>query len=295
MARHTLSNGIIKIQVEEKGAELQELILEQTGASFMWKADPGFWGKHSPVLFPIVGALKNNSYSYNDKVYSLGRHGFARDRMFELAEQKSDRLVFLLKADTASAAVYPFDFNLYIHYQLNGQELSVTYEVHNNGDAPMYYSIGAHPAFGVPFETGTVYEDYYLDFGQRISAPRWPISAEGLIELKPVPLLDNTAILPLSKSLFEKDALVFKDFPASGVTIRSEKSRSYLRMDWDDNFTYLGLWAAKGADFICIEPWCGIADSTDADGNLLRKEGIRELPPRKTHTSTWSVSPGVFS
>ena len=285
----TIENQEIKATVHPKGAELQSLFDKSYELEYMWGGDPAFWGKHSPLLFPIVGTLKGNTYYYGDKAWSLPRHGFARDREFTLETQRTDYITFLLQSDEGTRAVYPFDFELRVGYRLVSNKLAVTYQIRNPSGSPMYFSFGGHPAFRVPLVPGTEYSDYYLEFDGIEETPRWPISKEGLIERKPEPLLQDTAILPLRKELFAKDALVLKHPITAGVTLRSGKSERGLRMDYP-GFPFLGIWAAPNADFVCIEPWCGIADSVDSDQQLTKKEGICELEGGGIFQRTWTAS-----
>lgn len=284
----SLSNDVLKISVSAKGAELQIIQHTGNGLEYMWSGDPAFWGKKSPVLFPIVGGLKNNTYQYKGKDYSLGRHGFAREKDFTVTAQTENSLTFSLEADSATLQVYPFPFRFSVIYTLEQNIITVTYKVENNGDELMYFSVGAHPAFAVPLVKGTAYTDYYLLFSQEEHSGKWPLSPEGLIRKEPVALLDNTNTLPLTKELFYGDALVFKDLRSNSISIVSDKTEHGLRLQYDD-FPYMGIWSAKNADFVCIEPWCGIADSVDTSGNLIDKEGIHTLSPDESFTRSWSV------
>jgi galactose mutarotase-like enzyme len=153
----------------------------------------------------------------------------------------------------------------------------------------MYFSVGGHPAFRVPLHDGLNYSDYYLHFDKTESSPRWPISPEGLIETKPHPFFQNTDRLPLTKELFYKDALVFKDLTSNAVSLRSDKSERGWTMDFQ-GFPYLGIWAAKNADFVCVEPWCGIADSTSSNQQLKEKEGIEELTAGDIFERSWTLT-----
>ncbi len=287
---YTIENEFLRVGVVSAGAELTSLLNKQTGIEHMWEADPAFWSKRSPVLFPIIGSLKKDTYYFNEKSYSLGRHGFAREKAFQLTEQTPDSLTFLLTDDADTRQHYPFSFRLEIIYQLSTEKLSVTYRVSNPGSESLYFSIGGHPAFRVPMEQGLHYEDYFLDFDQEETAPRWPISAEGLIETEPMPLLKQTKRLPISKSLFMQDALVFKSIRSHRITLGSEKSTHGLVFEYQD-FPFLGIWAAKQANFICIEPWCGIADSVNSKQQLTGKEGINMLSPGERFERNWSVLP----
>jgi galactose mutarotase-like enzyme len=286
-----LENEDLRIRIVTKGAEMQSIYNKKNGLEYLWKGDPAIWGKHSPVLFPIVGTLKNDAYFFEGASYTLGRHGFARDRDFIPAAQTNDAITLRLISSEATRPVFPFSFEFDITYAIRNNKLIVTYGVTNSGEQPMFFSVGGHPAFKVPLEEKSKYEDYYLEFEKEENAGRWPISPEGLIEKNLIPLLDHTTILPVTKELFSRDALVFKHLQSSRVKLRSHTSDAGLEMDFT-GFPYLGIWAAKGADFLCIEPWCGIADSTDSNQELTEKEGIISLKAGGVFERSWSV--GLF-
>jgi galactose mutarotase-like enzyme len=283
-----IGNEILKVGIDSKGAELKSVYHQVHQLEYMWGADPEFWAKTSPVLFPIVGTLKDNTFQYKGRSYHLSRHGFARDKVFKITDQKDHSITFSLESDQETLAVFPFPFLFSIKYELNKDMLSVTYQVQNKGEEVMLFSIGGHPAFKVPLVKGTSYEDYQLRFEQAETAGRWLISKEGLIEKESQPLLNNTNILPLSKDLFKKDALVLKHLRSHWVELASDKTAHGLRFSIE-GFPFLGLWAAPGADFVCIEPWCGIADSVDTDQQLQHKEGIIELKPEDQFSISWNV------
>ena len=254
----------------------------------MWSGDPAFWGKHSPVLFPIIGELKNNTYYYNNKAYRLSRHGFARDMEFTVVEQTTSSVGFSLLSNADTLQKFPFEFGFDIEYLLQQDWLTVTYKVKNTGNDDMYFSVGGHPAFKVPLVEGTAYDDYYLEFNKTENAGRWPISAEGLIETDAEPFLLNTNKLPLRKELFYRDAIVFKNLRSDTVRLRSSKHDKGIEFNFP-GFPYLGVWAAKDADFVCIEPWCGIADPVNSSQQLTEKEGINRLAPQGIFERSWGV------
>lgn len=287
---YTLQNEALLININAKGAELTRIFHKQNGLEYLWDAKPEVWGKHAPVLFPIVGTLKDNTYYYQGKTYQLTRHGFARDRVFERIDPRENAISFSLGNDAGTEAVFPFRFLFTIRYILEANTLSVTYSVNNPGSTtPLFFSVGGHPAFRLPLEAGLAYEDYTLHFNKVENTGRWPISKEGLIEQKSEPLLQNTNQLPLSKSLFAKDAVVLKTLQSDAVELRSSKSAHGLRFSFP-GFPFLGLWAAPGADFLCIEPWCGIADGVKHDQQLEHKEGIIHLAAGATFSATWTAT-----
>ena len=278
----------LRISIHPKGAELQSIFHKDHQTEYMWGGDPAIWGKHSPLLFPIVGTLKDNTYYYNGKPYHLPRHGFARDREFAVEKQADNAITFLLRSDEDSLKVFPFAFELRIGYSIEGDTLTTTYAVTNPDKTPLYFSVGGHPAFKVPLASGTSYTDYYLEFDHTEKAPRWPISKDGLIERTPQALLDNTKKLPLTRELFAKDALVFKGLHSTGVTLRSDRTQRGFTMQFP-GFPFLGIWAAPGADFVCIEPWCGIADWVDSSQQWTEKEGINTLEAGGHFERSWTL------
>ncbi len=244
-----------------------------------------YWAKHSPILFPIVGTLKDNTYIYEGKEYHLSRHGFAREMEFELYQQSGHMLTFRLRSNEVTLAKYPFPFELYVEYSITGSSLNVSYRVVNTGEKPMYFSIGGHPAFKVPLFEGDTYNDYILEFNKAENAGRWLLD-NGLLETGTVPLLEDTDRLPLRKELFEADAIVLKQLNSTKVRLVQEHTRRGFEFDFN-GFPYLGIWAAKDADFVCIEPWCGIADSVDSNQQLVEKEGIHMLNAGVLFERTW--------
>lgn len=283
-----LENDILKVEVASKGAELQSVFNKTTGIEYLWNADPVFWGKHSPVLFPIIGNLKKDSYTYQGKSYHLARHGFARDMNFEIEKQRQKEIVFLLTSNGETKLNYPFDFEFRIRYQLRGDELSTEYMVSNTGTGILLFSVGGHPAFRLPLAAGTIFSDYYLKFDEMENLSRWPISKDGLLLPEPIPVLNDSDRLNLSKSLFYQDALVFKYPASSEISLLSSKTTHGIRFQMGE-FPFLGIWSAKDADFICIEPWCGVADSINSNQQLEQKEGIEKLSPGKIFSRQWHV------
>lgn len=283
-----IANEYLQVKISTKGAELQSIVRKDNQLEYLWSGDPAFWGKKSPVLFPIVGNLKNNTYLHKGIPYQLGRHGFARDMEFTVTEHTEKQITLNLSDSDTTRKNYPFSFSLNIRYTLQDASLTVSYEVQNTGDETMYFSIGAHPAFKVPLVNGTAYEDYALHFSDTETAEVWPLSASGQISRTPAPYLDHTKVLPLQKKLFYDDALVFKNLASTAISLRSEKTPHGLTLRYA-GFPYMGIWSAKDADFVCIEPWCGIADHDDATGILEEKEGIIPLSPEALFRQQWSV------
>ena len=285
----TIENEWLKVDILSKGAELTGIFNKKFQLEYMWNADPAYWAKKSPVLFPVIGALKDDTYFFENKSYKLSRHGFARDMDFSVFKQDKESISFNIESSTETKQKFPFNFRFEINYSLQENSLKVEYVIKNTGKGKMYFSVGGHPAFKLPLAEGLSYSDYYLEFNRSEIAGRWPISKQGLIEKEPTPLLEDNNHLPLTKKLFEKDALVFKHLRSTSVSLKSSKSERGLSFDFT-GFPFLGLWAAPNADFVCIEPWCGIADSIDSNQELTQKEGIYETDTGEVWSRSWLLT-----
>jgi galactose mutarotase-like enzyme len=285
---YTLENKFISISINALGVELRSLVHAYAGLEYMWQADAAFWGKTSPVLFPIVGGLKDNSYIFKNQKYELPKHGFAREKVFELEKRSETELHFLLKSDAQTLQNYPFEFEFRVIYMLDEEQVKVKYKVLNLGKETMYFSVGAHPAFNVPLLPTLTYEDYELKFEADARLRSYPLTSDGLVKETPFEIpLENNA-LKLRKELFHADALVLKDLQSNEITLHSDSSLHGLKMHFD-GFPYYGIWAAKNANFVCLEPWCGIADNEYTNQELADKEGIMSIKTRELFEVGWSV------
>ncbi len=277
----TLSNSIISAQIKSLGAELCSL-KDNTNRDYIWEGNPAFWGKHSPVLFPIVGTLKNNTFYHNDKKYTLSRHGFAREKEFKLVEKTESSATFSLQSNSETLKNYPFKFELQIQYILIGTTLELTYRVINKDNTDMPFSIGAHPAFALPRD----FEDYSLAF-EEVEPLEYTLLENDLVSKQTEKIKTNSNTVPLTYELFESDALIFNTLKSNSLTI-VEKENPILKVQFE-NFPNLGIWTKVGASFICIEPWFGYSDITESKGNLFEKEGIIVLKTDTTFQAKFSI------
>jgi len=227
------------------------------------------------VLFPIVGGLKDGVYTFEGRQFALGNHGFARASEFAVARQERDSAELILRSSAKTRESYPFDFSLSVSFLLERAGLSVRYRVTNTGSPRMYFSIGSHPAFVLPFAGGTL-ENYYVLFEREESAQRWFLKDNLILADKTEEVFMNSRIISLSRSLFDQGALIFKHPRSREFSIMSSLSARSITVITEST-PYLGIWAKPGGPFLCIEPWHGIADSTGSSGNLTEKEGIQYL------------------
>lgn len=285
-----IENEFLSAEINLHGAELSSLLNKDNGIEYMWQADPAIWARHAPVLFPIVGALKDDQYTYQGKTYHMTRHGFARDLDFTVAKQSADAVDLVLTDSAATHEKYPFAFKLTLSYKLDDHDISVRYTVENPADETMYFSIGAHPAFNMPLDPDAQFEDYSLNFEPELERQRVGLVAKyaDFNAAKTV----NENHTPLTHDLFKDDALIYV-LNGRDTTLSLESKTAQhgvaLRVI---GAPYVGVWSnyPKPGNYVCLEPWWGVADGPDADGDLIQKRGINELAPHADFKAGFNVS-----
>lgn len=276
----TIKNNLLTATINPQGAELNSL--KNNSHEYIWQGDPQFWEKHSPILFPIVGTLKNNSYTYKSNTYHMTRHGFARDNQFTIKHQTDNSVVFSLTSNQDTLKIYPFEFELELKYTLVNTTVTLDYTVTNKGIDSMPFSIGAHPAFALPGN----FDDYNLTFEKDKTLVSTQLEND-LLSDKTISLPTDDGKLPLSYNLFKNDALILKSTSSNYVDI-TKKDDPFLRVTYND-FPHLGLWTKENAPFLCIEPWQGYSDSLNSNGNILDKEGIILLKSAEKFNTGFSI------
>lgn len=276
MALFQISNDKITIQVDSMGAELKSLKRVADGTEYMWHGDPAYWGRTSPVLFPIVGGLKNGCYRIDGREYPMGQHGFARDMEFQLKSQVATEIWFSLRSDAETLAKYPYPFLLEIGYELTGNTVTVKWRVTNPEKAPVWFSIGGHPAFLCPIDPGTDQTQYQLQFDTEDAIVSSCIEG-GLLGKEKKTYRLRAGALPITADLFDGDALVIENDQAHRVALARPNGKPYLTVDFDAPL--FGIWSPpkKAAPFICIEPWYGRCDSADFMGDFREREWGQKL------------------
>lgn len=282
-----LTSDCLQVKINSLGAELIS-VTGKNNLEYIWQANPNVWARHAPVLFPIVGKLKDNEFTFESKTYHLTQHGFARDKNFELVSQTNTSSVFELVSDGSTLQSFPFNFTLHIAYFLLGNVLQTKYTVINRTASSIFFSIGAHPAFRIPLLPNETFEDYYLEF-ERSNYKTTELEF-GLRTTKFNPLHIQNKHLPLSKQLFDNDALVFENSQINKIALLSEKSVHGIVLE-SKNWPYFGIWSKKECEqFVCLEPWYGIADKIDSQKNFPEKEGIIELSPNNSFQCEFSLT-----
>ncbi len=287
--KHSISNNQLQVSVLSKGAEISSIKTPKSGKEYMWDANADIWGSHAPVLFPIIGALKNDVCTIEGEEYSMPKHGFVRHNDdIELKSRTHDRLNFQLDYSDKTLKLYPYKFQFNITFHLVGSKLVVTHKVKNLDDKSIHFALGAHPGFKCPINDDESYDDYYIEFEKEEQAEITLLSDSGLISDETKPMLEETNILPLTAEMFNADALIFKELKSRKVSLKSKKSDQVLIMRFAD-FNYLGIWAKPNAPYVCIEPWLGIADHENTDGDFLKKDALIELAKGQIFSAQYSI------
>jgi galactose mutarotase-like enzyme len=284
----TIRNGTWGAKISEAGAELKSLADLSTGQEYMWQADPAWWAGTAPVLFPVIGGLKDGSYNFEGRQYKLPSHGFARGSEFSVSRAGADSAELTLSASPTTREMYPFDFALKVSFALERAGLAVRYEVTNTGTGRMFFSIGSHPAFNLPFAGGTL-ENYYVLFEKEEELVRW-FFKDGMVEAgKTEEVFDNARLISIGRATFDQGIMIFKHPASREFTIANSRNSRAIKVA-TEGVPYLGIWSKPGgAPFLCIEPWHGIPDMSDTSGNLAEKEGIMTLEPRAVYATGYRV------
>ena len=286
---HTLQSNILKITLEERGAELKSITELEDGTEYLHDSNPTWWKYSSPVLFPIVGKLVDGKYRAEGQEFELPQHGFARTSNFKCVHEQEDEVTFQLKWDEDTLEVYPYKFILEIAYVLHENRVEILWTVKNVDDKEMYFSIGAHPALKCPIVAGENFEDCYLKFNVAEDSARILLLPSGVLSHEKVPTLSGKEF-DLNYDIFKGDALIFDDLKSDAISICSRKSSKSITL-MAKGFPFWGIWTPSkgGAPFICIEPWLGHADFADFNGDISEKDGIRKLSPEQTFDAGYAL------
>ena len=276
-----LQNHSLQAEINLLGAELLSFS-KNSGPNILWSKQTDHWNRVAPNLFPIVGRLVNDSYTFQGKSYRMTQHGFARDREFEVVEQRAEFIRLRLVSDTKSMDVYPFSFVFDVCYSLSETGLTIAYETQNTGSETLFYSVGGHPAFHLDEPL----ENYYLEFDTDVQLEREELN--GSYFSGETDYYGVSTHLNLGDELFETDAFVIKDPQFKSVCLKHRDGDTLVQMTCD-SWTAIGFWTKKDAPFICIEPWWGWADHADASGKLEEKAGIRKLKPESKEVVSYSI------
>ncbi len=285
MANVSIENKYLIAEINPDGGELKSLKSKATGTEYIWQANPEFWNRSAPILFPIVGAVENDATQVEGKEYSLPRHGFVRDMRLEVAAINEKEVEYYLKSSAETLAKYPFQFYFSVKYQLKENQLTTTFTVKNTDTKDIYFSVGAHPAFNLP--SGNI-EDYFIEFEKEETLNRHLLK-NNTFSGETEQVVNHSNQISLNTALFDKDAIVFKDMRSQSLSLKSKIDGYKVKMDFED-FPYFGIWTKPNCEkFICLEPWCGLADNSGFNDELKNKEGINTLAEGDTFQRSFTI------
>lgn len=291
----SISSNSLIASIDTMGAQLMSL--RKGESEYLWQGDSNWWPRRAPILFPIVGVLKDSKAESAEGTISLARHGLARLNQFEVVEQSPSSVTLQLKSTEETRKSYPYDFELKLIFSVAGDTLTQTYEVTNPANVVLPFTLGAHPAFNIPIpgvEAASL-DQYYLLFTHSWTSYGPSITDDGLCDYTtPQKLIVDSDTLPLSWELIDcEKTITLEDVPDRRITLAANAEASSethgIQIDFE-GFDYLGIWsAAPGCPFVALEPWCGIADTVDCDGIFEHKPGIISLEPGQSIAKTLNI------
>lgn len=291
----SISSNSLTASIDTMGAQLMSL--RKGESEYLWQGDSNWWPRRAPILFPIVGVLKDSKAESAEGTITLARHGLARLNQFEVVEQSTSSVTLQLKSTEETRKAYPYDFELKLIFSVAGDTLTQTYEVTNPANVVLPFTLGAHPAFNIPIpgvEAASL-DQYYLLFTRSWTSYGPSITDEGLCDYTtPQRLIVDSDMLPLSWDLIDREkTITLEDVPDRRITLAANAEASSethgIQIDFE-GFDYLGIWsAAPGCPFVALEPWCGIADTVDCDSIFEHKPGIISLEPGQSIAKTLNI------
>ena len=279
----TLSNSKITVKIAKRGAEIKSI--DSFGKEYMWSADPKIWGKSAPIMFPICGGLKEGRYELFGKSYSMSKHGFARNSDFDVEKIEKDKVTLVLHDSEETRAIYPFKFNFRVSFAISDESLSVTYDVENLSDTPMYASFGAHEGYACPEGI----EKYEVIMPEKETLYASGLNGELVTDYYKL-MCENGNKIPLREVDFFIDAVVFRNIKNKSVTLKNKENGRGVRVDFPE-FDNLVLWHKYNSPYLCIEPWCGLPDVSGSSFDFTEKDGIKKIDVGERLSRTHVITP----
>lgn len=292
MANYILENEKLRVTIRSKSAELISIIKKETGVEYLWCGDRKYWGWTSPILFPLVGGLRDKQYTWQGQTYQMDQHGFARRYEFDMTEQTETQIWFALTDNEETQKIYPFAFKLEIGYLLEDNEIKVCWKVTNTDTKTLYFSIGGHPAFMCPLDGKGVQSDYYMGFETDKEELKYKLVdlSCNLIAAKEYPLPLENGLHQIEKDRFDLDALVIEDHQTGKMWLAGPDKQPYVTVTFDTPL--FGVWspAKLDAPFVCIEPWYGRSDGCEFYGSWEEREFGNQIKPQEVFAKDYSIT-----
>ncbi len=279
---HYIENEYLRVGVKEYGCEITSIYSKTTDFEYLWQGDESIWYGQAPILFPIVGRLIDDKYTYGGKVYEMPKHGFARKTDWECLSKGGNTMLWRLTHSEDTLKMYPFEFELLVEYSLEGKSLCVKHTVNNLTDGVMYFSLGAHPAFNCRIGDKLI-------FSERETLSKIKIDLEKSLRLpETFPMLKDEKEIVITENIFSEDALIFEGVRSESISL--ESTALGKRIDFTlGGAPYLGIWAKPGAPYVCIEPWYGVNDGQVPVGDFSQKKGINPIEKGGSFNFTWKA------
>lgn len=279
---HYIENDYLKIGVKEFGCELTSVLNKKNEKEYLWQGDEAYWSGQSPILFPIVGRLMDDCYYLDGKKYTMPKHGFARKMPWKFEGSEGASMAFTLTETEETLTLYPYNFTVKVTFTLDGNSLKVTHEIKNENSGVMYASLGAHPAFNCEIGDRLVFSENETLDTVRIDL----VNSLRLPEM--IPVLKNEKVITITEDIFNEDALIFNGVKSDTLTLESDNHSRKVIFHLN-NSPWLGIWAKPGAPYVCIEPWCGVNDSTEKKEDFSQKDGINAIPAGESFVYSWKA------
>lgn len=279
---HYIENDYLKIGVKEDGSELASIVLKENNTEYLWQGDSRYWSGQSPILFPIVGRLIDDCYFLDGVKYEMPKHGFARKMKWNFLSADGSSMSFSLTDTEETLRMYPYKFEVIVTFTLEGASLKVTHSIENKNSTVMYASLGAHPAFNcaigdrLVFSENETLETEKIDLVNSLRLP------------DTLPVLNNERTIIITDDIFNEDALILSGVKSDTLTLESNNHSRKVVFHLG-NAPYLGIWAKPGAPYVCIEPWCGVNDSTEKKNDFSEKDGINRIEAGEKFIYTWKA------
>ncbi len=279
---HYIENDFLKIGVKEQGCELTSVYGKKEDFEYLWQGDENIWAGQSPILFPIVGRLIDDKYSLDGKEYEMPKHGFARNMKWDFFCSDEKSVTFILTETEETLKMYPYLFDVKVTFSIDKNKLIVSHDIINKNDRVMYFSLGAHPAFNC--EIGD-----RLTFDEKETLRTEKIDLVKSLRLpETIPVLNDEKDIIITKDIFNEDALILHGISSENITLNSDKHSRTVKFNLG-GAPYLGIWAKPGAPYVCIEPWCGVNDSTEKKADFSLKDGINAIESNENFNFTWTA------
>lgn len=281
----TIENSRFKATIESKGAQLVSLINQKSGRELIWQRDQRYWGRCAPILFPIIGGLKNERYHLYGKTYQMGKHGFCRDALFTPISIKKQEVTFSFQSNETTLPQYPFEFSLEILFRLTGKGIKQIFTIKNQDTKKMWFCLGGHPAFNLPMQKELIFEQYQVRFSKKENGDLWFLEND-LLAGKKKDWLKQTQQFNLKTSLFDQDALIFSDLRSKKIYLEPQNAFQSQKAPFIEfnrgTFPMIGIWTKEGgAPYLCIEPWYGVDDEKESNGDFTQKIAVQSLEPKR--------------